>query len=209
MELGRLEKGELRVLPLLPLREEVIFPHAATSLEISRPKSIAAICAAFASPSRELLLLAQHNDAAEPGERDLFSVGTIALLEQLERRSDGHVRVALQGRRRARLVRLLPSERSLEAELEELESSRDLVRRTKAVFLRFVEVGGKAPADLVQKLHAIEDPGWLADILVPPLGLPLKERQRLLELLDPAARLEYIYLALLVEIEQLEVRRKR
>jgi ATP-dependent Lon protease len=184
----------------------VVFPHTALSLVVSRPRSIAAVYAAFGSATREIFLVAQRLESDSPEEEVLHMVGTVAVLDQLERQSDGNTKILAEGRRRARVVRFMPSERLFEAELEELEAA--LVRQVKDTFERLVRLEGSASPEMLLKVHAIEDPDELADRLIPPLQLDFEEQQRLLELPAPSARLEYIEEALLMEIEKREERGK-
>jgi ATP-dependent Lon protease len=193
-------------LPVLPLRGTVVFPHTALSLVVGKARSVAAVYAAFGSASREIFLVAQRLESDSPEEEVLHMVGTVAVLDQIERLPDGSTKILAEGRRRARVVRFMPSERLFEAELEELEVA--LMRQVKATFERLVRLEGSDSPEMLLKVHAIEDPDELADRLIPPLQLDFEEQQRLLELSSPSARLEYIEEALLLEIEKREERGK-
>jgi ATP-dependent Lon protease len=202
-------------LPLLPLREVVVFPHTPMSLIVGRPKSLAAVEAANSSGSREIFLAAQRSENVNPDEGDVYAFGTVATLDQVLNLPDGNTKILVEGRRRARVVRFVPNERFFEVELEEPEALSEvglevqaLVRTVKTTFERFVKLNRAVPPEMLLTVNALEDPDRLADTLVAPLNFKIEERQQLLELVDPGARLERIYKALLTEIEFLQVEKK-
>ena len=204
-----------RVLPVLPLRDVVVFPHMPTSLIVGRPRSISAL-AGVAKGARELFLVTQKlADKADPGPDDLFLVGTIATVEQTLKIPDGSTRVVVEGRRRARIVRILDNGEYFEAEIEEFApvssptvEVQALARTLKSTFERYVKLNRAVPPEMLLQVNALEDPDRLADTLILPLQYKLHERQELLEMVDVGQRLERVYKTLLNEIEFLQVEKK-
>jgi ATP-dependent Lon protease len=203
------------IFAVLPLREVVVFPHTPMSLIVGRPRSVAAVNAANRE-KREILLLTQKNaEHMEPSADDLYGFGTLATIEQTLRLPDGNTKVLVEGRRRARVVRLVDQGDHFQAEIEEIPAAgapsvelQALMRTVKGAFERYVKVNRQVPAEMLLAVNAMEDPGRLADALVAPLQFKLVERQEILELADPSARLERVYKSLLTEIEFLQVERK-
>jgi ATP-dependent Lon protease len=203
-------------LPLLPLREVVVFPHTPMSLIVGRPRSLAAVNAAMQRPSREIFLAAQRNgDRANPEPDDIHEYGTIAAIDQLLNLPDGNTKILVDGRRRARILRHVNNPDWFEVEVQEYVPATEvpnevqaLVRTVKAAFERYVKLNRAVPAEMLLQVNALEDPDHLADMLVAPLQFKLVERQELLQVIDPAVRLERIYKALLAEIEFLQVEKK-
>jgi ATP-dependent Lon protease len=207
--------GPHRVLPLLPLRDIVVFPHMVVPLFVGRSKSIRALEQAVAG-GRELLLAAQRqSDLDEPGQDDLHEVGTLGTIIQLLRLPDGTVKVLVEGKARARLRGVVRTQPCLEARAEvvsEVEPGgvevEALLRSVHAAFESFVKLNKKVPTEMLTTVAQIQSASRLADQLVPHLNLQLGERQRLLELVDPQRRLEEVYGLMQSEIEVFEVEKK-
>ncbi len=203
-------------LPLLPLREVVVFPHTPMSLIIGRPKSLAAVEAASSREPREIFLAAQRSgENVNPDEGDVYEFGTIATIEQVLNLPDGNTKIHVEGKRRAKIVKFASTDRWFEVELQEFppEPGADvevqaLVRTVKTTFERYVKLNRAVPPEMLLTVNALEDPDRLADTLVAPLQFKLEERQELLETVAVGARLERIYKALLTEIEFLQVEKK-
>ncbi len=207
--------GESQVLPLLPLRDIVVFPHMVVPLFVGRAKSIRALEQAV-SGGRELLLAAQQqSDLDDPGEDDLYGVGTLGTIIQLLRLPDGTVKVLVEGKARARIEEVVSTQPCLEARValipetvSEGAEAEALVRSVHACFENYVKLNKKVPPELLNTVAQIQEPARLADQLVPHLNLQLEDRQRLLELVDPVRRLEEVYGLMQSEIEVFEVERK-
>jgi ATP-dependent Lon protease len=203
------------VVPLLPLRDIVVFPHMVVPLFVGRPKSIQALEDAMAG-SRELMLSAQRQAGQEePSAEDIYSVGTLGSIIQLLRLPDGTVKVLVEGKSRARIRSFQSNAPYFSVRLDELpdpegtsSEAEGLVRTVHATFESYSKLNKKAPAELLTTISAIEEPGKLADSIVVHLNLKLEERQSLLEMLDPLERLEDVYSRMQAEIEVLEVERK-
>jgi ATP-dependent Lon protease len=207
--------GDARVLPLLPLRDIVVFPQMVVPLFVGRQRSIAALEEAMGGD--RMLVLAAQREAGEdePGEDDIHEIGTLGHIIQLLRLPDGTVKVLVEGRSRARIQRFSSHEPFFACEVEALAEPQDpsveaeaLVRAIHAGFENFIKLNKKIPPEALNTITAITAPGRLADALVAHLNLKLEERQELLEILAPVQRLEDVYARMQAEIEVLEVERK-
>jgi len=204
-----------KVLPLLPLRDIVVFPHMVVPLFVGRQKSIEALEDAM-NGSRELLLCAQREAAQdEPNERDIYEVGTLGTIIQLLRLPDGTVKVLVEGKARARIRGFVSDDPFFSCEYEPLPDDtrrtvegQALVRTVHTTFESYIKLNKKVPPETLNTVVAVTEPGRLADTIVAHLNLKLEERQELLETLAPAKRLEDVYGRMQAEIEVLEVERK-
>lgn len=203
-------------MPLLPLREVVVFPHSPMSLIVGRQRSLSAVQAARATEGREIVLVTQRSaELVEPGVEDLYRVGTVATIEEVLHLPDGNTRILVEGRRRAKILAIDVDGPHFVAALEEIGPLAEvpvdvqgLVRTVKATFERYVKLNRNVPPEMLLAVNAMEDPERLADTLVAPLQFKIEERQELLEMFDVRARLERVYKVLLTEIEFLQVERK-
>ena len=204
-----------RVIPLLPLRDIVVFPHMVVPLFVGRAKSIQALEDAV-SGGRELVLSAQkHASQDEPGEDDIYPLGTLGSIIQLLRLPDGTVKVLVEGKTRVKITAFHGSDPYFSCEVEELPDeeidsaeSTALVRTVHSTFENYVKLNKKVPPEVLNSIAAINDPGKLSDTIVAHLNLKLEERQSLLEIIAPLPRLEEVFTRMKAEIEVLEVERK-
>ena len=207
-----------RIVPLLPLRDIVVFPTMVVPLFVGRPKSILALEAAAAS-GRELFLAAQRSAGKdEPGEEDIFRLGTLGSIIQLLRLPDQTVKVLVEGRARARVRNFVPETRDepfFRADIEVIEEGDArspeidaLVRSVHQTFDNYVKLNKKVAAEVLQSVTQIQAAGKLADTVATHLNLKLEDRQRLLELADPAKRIEEVFALMQAEIEVLEVEKR-
>ena len=207
-----------RIVPLLPLRDIVVFPTMVVPLFVGRPKSILALEAAAAS-GRELFLAAQRSAGKdEPGEEDIFRLGTLGSIIQLLRLPDQTVKVLVEGRARARVRGFVPETRDapfFRADIEVIEEGDArspeidaLVRSVHQTFDNYVKLNKKVAAEVLQSVTQIQAAGKLADTVATHLNLKLEDRQRLLELADPAKRIEEVFALMQAEIEVLEVEKR-
>jgi ATP-dependent Lon protease len=204
-----------RVVPLLPLRDIVVFPHMVVPLFVGRAKSIQALEDAMAG-SRELMLSAQRQAGQEePTAEDIFTFGTLGNIIQLLRLPDGTVKVLVEGKGRARIQSFQSNDPYFSVRIEEVEEddqitpeSEALVRTVHGSFEAYVKLNKKVPPELLNTITAINEPGKLADTIVAHLNLKLEERQNLLEIASALERLEDVYSRMQAEIEVLEVERK-
>jgi ATP-dependent Lon protease len=201
--------------PLLPLRELIVFPHEVYPIFVGRQKSIKALEAAEAS--KKPILLAAQKDArvSEPGPDDIYVVGTLGVVVQLLRLPDGTVKALLEGKKRARIVRYVSQDEYFQVEPEEIEEVCErtteveaLMRSVNTTFDNYVRLNKKIPPEMVTSIAAVDDPAYLADKLVGHLGIKLEDKQSLLECTNPAERLERILGYMRSELEILEVEKR-
>jgi ATP-dependent Lon protease len=203
------------VVPMLPLRELIVFPHGVYPIFVGRPKSIKALEAAESSKKPILLVAQKDAKIAEPGPEDIYAVGTLGIVVQLLRLPDGTVKALLEGKKRARIIRYLDDDEYFHVEAEEIaelyEPSTELealMRSVNSTFDNYVRLNKKIPPEMVTSVASIEDPGFLADKLVGHLGIKLEDKQALLEIANPAERLEKILGFMRSELEILEVEKR-
>lgn len=210
------KKANVRTLPLLPLRELLVFPHTVVPLFVGREKSIKALDDAM-SRNREIFLAAQRKSKTnDPTPDEIYEFGTIAQILQLLRLPDGTVKILVEGKRRAKISRYVESNDLLVVEVSEIAEppgqaveNEALVRTVKAAFDTYVKLNKKVPPEMVFSISSIEDESRLADTLVVQLAnLKLADKQRILETVDPAKRLEEIFGIIQSEIEILRVEKK-
>lgn len=202
-------------LPLLPLRDLIIFPHMMMPLFVGREKSINALEEAMNRQSD--IVLAAQKDAKtnnpEPGE--VYSVGTVGTIIQLLRLPDGTVKVLIEGKRRVRIHKFTQTESFFEAEVSDLQEVVDnqvetkaMLRSIKTTFESYVKLNKRIPPEILMRVSTIDSAGELADIIVAQLNLKLEDKQRILEIADPGKRLEELLNLMTGEIEILEVEKK-
>src|SRR5712691_10656522 len=201
--------------PLLPLRELIVFPHEVYQIFVGRQKSIKALEAAEAAKKPILLVVQKDARVSEPGPDDLHAVGTLGMVVQLLRLPDGTVKALLEGKKRARVVRYTSQDEFFRVEVEEIEEFCDhttevaaLMRAVKATFDNYVRVTEKISPETATSIASVDDPAYLADKLVGHLGIKPEEKQSLLECTNPAERLERILGYMRSELEILEVEKR-
>ncbi|WP_415900837.1 endopeptidase La [Neptuniibacter sp. QD48_11] len=206
---------QLIELPVLPLRDVVVYPHMVIPLFVGREKSIEALEAAM-SGEKEILLVAQKNASDdEPLAEDLFEVGTVASVLQMLKLPDGTVKVLVEGDYRATISKLSEDEGFFTAQanmlaIEELtEAESELYKRTVLEqFERFVQVNKKIPSEVLSSLQNIDDVGRLADTIAAHMSLKLEEKQQILEMLSNKERLEHLMALMESEIDLVEVEKR-
>ncbi|MEM5528462.1 endopeptidase La [Gammaproteobacteria bacterium AS21] len=206
---------EIVTLPILPLRDVVVYPHMVIPLFVGREKSIEALEAAMAG-GKEILLLAQRNASDdEPLAKDLFNIGTVASILQMLKLPDGTVKVLVEGDSRAKVNDILETENYYTAQIEPLniemaeKAQSEVYKRTALQqFEKFVQVNKKIPAEVSTSLQNIDEVGRLADTIAAHMSLKLVEKQNILEMLDDGARLEHLMALMEVEIDLVEVEKR-
>src|SRR3954449_6432876 len=209
------KKLQARTVPLLPLRDIIVFPHMVVPLFVGREKSIAALEEAM-SKDKDILLAAQKKAKTnEPVADDIFPVGTLGTILQLLRLPDGTVKVLVEGKKRAKIRRYVPAEKFFLVEAEEVDevSERNveveaLVRSVHATFEAYVKLNKRIPPEMLMSVATIDDPARLADTIVAHLSLKLNDKQAILEEQSAARRLEKLYELMQGEIEILQVEKK-
>jgi len=186
--------------PVLPLRDVVVYPHMVIPLFVGRDKSIQALDAAMAS-NKQILLAAQKSaDVDDPGIDDMYGIGTLANILQLLKLPDGTVKVLVEGGERAGITRFVDTEAYFTAELETLGDALELdVRETEvlmrsatSLFDQYVKLNKKVPPEVLTSLTSIDDPSRLADTIAAHMSLKLEEKQQVLEMADVRVRLEHL-----------------
>ncbi len=202
-------------LPLLPLRDIIVFPHMVVPLFVGRQRSIKALEEAVASD--KLIFLSTQRDAKvnDPTPQDIYQIGTMGTVVQLLRLPDGTVKVLVEGKKRGQIVQHADHPDFFSVEVEEVEETNNrpaeldsLVRSVNSTFENYVRLNKKIPPEMVMTVAAIDDPSHLADMIIAHLGIKLEDKQTLLETIDPADRLEKVLGYMRSEIEILEVERR-
>jgi ATP-dependent Lon protease len=206
--------GMLKV-PLLPLRDIIVFPHMVVPLFVGRQRSIKAL--EEATQKQGPIFLSSQKDAKtnEPTENDIYRVGTLGSVVQMLKLPDGTVKVLIEGKKRAQVARFLTHPDFFFVEVEEVPEVVErnteveaLVREVHTTFENYVKLKKKIPPEMVMAVSSIDDPARLADTIVAHLGIKLEDRQNLLETFNAAERLEKVLGHMRAEIEILEVERR-
>jgi len=207
--------GNVLRVPLLPLRDIIVFPHMVVPLFVGRQKSIKALEEAM--NKQKFILLAAQREAKtnDPGEDDIYKVGTLGSVVQLLRLPDGTVKVLVEGKKRARVVRYVDQSEYFLVEAEEIEEIcpktteiEALTRSINSTFEHYVKLNKKIPPEMIMSVASIDDPARLADTIVAHLGVKIEDKQALLEIENPAERLERVLGNMRSEIEILEVEKR-
>ena len=212
---GRERKVTAMKVPLLPLRDVIIFPHMVVPLFVGREKSINALEECVAR-KQDLFLVAQREaTTVSPGESDIFKVGTLGTILQILRLPDNTVKVLIEGKKRAKILEYRETDRMIEATVEEIPDQIEdsveleaLVRSLKATFENYVKLNKRIPPEMLMSVNTLEEPSRLADLVVAHLNLKVEDKQEILELGDPAKRLEKLLQLMQGEIEILQVERR-
>jgi ATP-dependent Lon protease len=203
------------VFSLLPLRDIIVFPHMVVPLFVGREKSIRALEEAMASRKQIILAAQKKAQNNNPDEKDIFTIGTLANIIQLLRLPDGTLKVLVEGVQRVKVLKYLEKDAIFRVEadiLDEYVSSpveaEAFGRSIKATFESYVKLNKRIPPELLMSVMSIEEPGKLADTIVPHLNIKVEEKQKLLEMTDGCKRLERLFGLIEGEIEILQVEKK-
>jgi ATP-dependent Lon protease len=202
-------------LPLLPLRDVVVFPHMVIPLFVGRPKSIKALESAMEA-GKNIMLVAQKSAAKdEPSADDIYEIGCVASILQMLKLPDGTVKVLVEGAQRARITRVDDLNTHFGAELVPIEpdlgqgSETEALRRTiVSQFDQYVKLNKKIPPEILTSLAGIDEPGRLADTIAAHLPLKLEQKQKMLEVFSTSERLEALLTQLEAEIDILQVEKR-
>ena len=202
-------------LPVLPLRDVVVYPHMVIPLFVGRQKSIQALEEAMLR-DKQILLVAQRSASEdEPRMSDLFDCGTVATILQMLKLPDGTVKVLVEGEYRAKIDTLYEEQEHYAASLRQLveepvaSAEADIYKRTVLdQFEKFIQVNKKIPNEVLTSLNNIDDPSRLADTIAAHMSLKLEQKQELLELLNSKARLEKLMSLMEAEIDLVEVEKR-
>src|SRR5688500_18835936 len=204
-------------LPLLPLRDVVVFPHMVIPLFVGRPKSIKALEAAMEA-ERRIMLVAQKAAAKdEPATTDMFEVGCVSTILQMLKLPDGTVKVLVEGQQRARVNRITECYAHFVADVTPMDTSAGdlksaeieaLRRAVMQQFDQYVKLNKKIPPEILTSISSIDDPGRLADTIAAHLPLKLENKQVVLDLSDVRERLENLFGQLEREVDILNIDKK-
>jgi len=202
-------------LPLLPLRDIVVFPHMVVPLFVGRNQSINALAKAMNKDKKVFLATQKRAGVDQPKEGDINRVGTIGTVLQLLRLPDGTVKALLEGKSRARIERFLPNEEHFLVELETIDEPQISPTETEAMgravvetFKNHAKTNKNIPKDLVQSVAGITNPSQLADTVAAHFSFKIPDKQRLLETISPAERLTLLLQLMKTEIEIFQVEQK-
>jgi ATP-dependent Lon protease len=203
-------------LPVLPLRDVVVFPHMVIPLFVGRDKSIRALELAMESDKRILLVAQKSAETDDPAAADLYAIGTLAHVLQLLKLPDGTIKVLVEGVERVRVDRVTQGDGTLSGHAVVIEPSerrepREIeatARSLMTLFEQYVKTNRKLPPELLQTLSGIDEPTRLADTIAAHLGVRLADKQRLLEAIDTGERLELLvgFVDGEIDVQQMEKR---
>lgn len=207
---------EILDLPVLPLRDVVVFPHMVIPLFVGRDKSMRALEKAMEADKRILLVAQKSAETDDPAAGDLYTVGTLAQVLQLLKLPDGTIKVLVEGLSRVTVDKVVEQDGALQGQGTELEASdareprevEAIARSLMSLFEQYVKTNRKLPPELLQTLSGIDEPGRLADTIAAHIGVRLADKQRLLEITDTGERLELL-VGLVdgeIDVQQLEKR---
>lgn len=209
------DNSEQLVLPLLPLRDVVVFPHMVIPLFVGREKSIKALEYAMESNKNILLVAQKIASTDDPKPEDLYHICSVASLLQMLKLPDGTVKVLVEGNYRAEILEVIDSENYFSANIKKVTSEdsnnaeAEAMRRTIVnQFDQYVKLNKKIPSEIITSLNGIEDAGRLADTIAAYLPLKLEQKQEILEIFDVSKRLEHLLGLLEAELDILQVEKR-
>jgi len=206
---------QIMVVPVLPLRDVVVYPHMVIPLFVGREKSIKALEAAMEG-NKQILLVAQKNAAVDdPQIDDLYKVGTLSSVLQLLKLPDGTIKVLVEGAERASIINVVRTHDYLSAQVGKMVSlamdEREVEVMSRSVLTQFdqyVKLNKKIPPEILSALASIDDPGRLADTVAAHMTLKLEEKQAILEMDNVRARFEHLMGIMESEIDLLQVEKR-
>ena len=206
-----------QLMPVLPLRDVVVYPYMVIPLFVGRDKSIRALEAAM-DDDKQILLAAQKNASQdEPEPEDLYRTGTVANILQLLKLPDGTIKVLVEGSERAKVLNYLSSDEYFQAQVSLTETEAEplddresevLMRSVLAQFDQYVKLSKKVPPEILSSLAGIDEPGRLADTIAAHMSLKIDEKQHILEITDARKRLEHLIGLMEAEIDLLQVEKR-
>jgi ATP-dependent Lon protease len=215
MSTVNLEENKEKHLPLLPLRDVVMFPYMVAPLFVGRERSIKALEEAMKG-NKEIFLSAQKEAKVnDPKENDIFRSGTIGVIVQMLRLPDGTVKVLVEGKGRGKITGFVPDDRFFVVKVEEQKDEEvkgieadALTRSVVRAFEGYTKLNKKIPNEVLATITSMDDVGRLSDTIVAHLNLKLQDKQSILEILDPLNRLEKLYGKMQEEVEILEIEKR-
>ena len=210
-----IESSEHDMMPLLPLRDVVVYPHLVIPLFVGRAKSVRALEIA-SETTKQILLVAQKSaNKDEPDAEDLYEIGTLATVLQMLKLPDGTVKVLVEGLHRVRVSEFVETEECFLAKAEKIadpiendSETEALMRTVFTQFDQYVKLNKKIPPEILTSLATINEAGRLADTISAHLTLKLEEKQKILEMLSVTERLEHLLHLMESEIDILQVEKR-
>ncbi|MBU0800293.1 MAG: LON peptidase substrate-binding domain-containing protein, partial [Alphaproteobacteria bacterium] len=210
-----LSSSKDQTLPVLPLRDIVVFPHMIVPLFVGREKSVVALEHVMREDKQILLVTQKNPSQDDPGANDLYMVGTVGTILQLLKLPDGTVKVLVEGSRRVMVKKYTERDNFLESQVENLKDNSPhteevdaLARAAMTQFEQYVKLNKKIPPEVIVSINQIEEAPKLADTIAAHLTLKIEEKQSLLELANTADRLEKIFGFMEGEIGVLQVEKR-
>ena len=208
-------EGQPMLVPVLPLRDVVVYPHMVIPLFVGRDKSIKALDHSMQAGKQILLIAQKSPEVDDPKGADLYRVGTLATILQMVKLPDGTVKVLVEGGDRARIQQINDAEYfSAVAAVVRVQGQYDerevdvLMRSALSLFDQYVKLNKKIPPELLTSLAGVDQPGRLADTIAAHMQLKLDEKQKILELEDVRARLEHVMALIEGEIDILQIEKR-
>ncbi|MDX7900391.1 MULTISPECIES: endopeptidase La [Aeromonas] len=210
-----LERSERIEIPVLPLRDVVVYPHMVIPLFVGREKSIRCLEAAMEQDKKVLLVAQKDASTDEPTVEEIFSVGTVANILQMLKLPDGTVKVLVEGGQRARLERMIDDKDFFVGEAQYIasapieEKDQDvLVRSAIGQFEGYIKLNKKIPPEVLTSISAIDDAARLADTMAAHMPLKLEDKQKVLEIASVSERIEFLMAMMESEIDLLQVEKR-
>ena len=209
------DESMIQDIPVLPLRDMVVYPHGVHPLFVGTESSIQALDAAMGDDKQILLLAKRDAETSAPSRKDLFSVGTVATILQLLKLPDGTVKVLVEGGMRATVAEIFEDEAYLRANVQahaepqlETREAEALTRSLLNQFESYVQASKKIPQEVLSSLSSIDDPGRLVDTIAAQMSLSLENRQSILEALTISDRMEKLLELMDSEIDVMEMEKR-
>jgi ATP-dependent Lon protease len=206
---------QLQAIPVLPLRDVVVYPHMVIPLFVGRDKSIKALESAMEADKQILLVAQKSASEDDPKADDIYRVGTLSSILQLLKLPDGTVKVLVEGAHRARIVHFLPNEEFFSAQIASLDTpfieereAEVLSRSVLNQFDQYVKLNKKVPPEVLSSLSGIDDANRLVDTVAAHMALKIDEKQKILEIIDLRERFEHLMGLLETEIDLLQVEKR-
>ena len=207
---------ELTTLPVLPLRDVVVFPHLVIPLFVGRDKSIQALERAMETDKRILLVTQKDEADDDPATDGIYTIGAVSTILQLLKLPDNTVKVLVEGVRRAEVIRYIDTDAMFEADVRLLEPDVDddpreldaLSRSLVSQFEQYVKLNKKVPPEILSSISSVDDPGRLADTIAAHLSLKTGQKQALLEVASVRGRIESLISSMQEELELLQVEKR-
>ncbi|NCF83469.1 MAG: endopeptidase La, partial [Proteobacteria bacterium] len=205
------------MMPVLPLRDVVVYPHMVIPLFVGREKSIQALERAMGADKKIFLVAQKDAGQDDPSPDDIYRIGTVSTILQLLKLPDGTVKVLVEGGERARVEAFVEGDEFVGAELTVLDAPEEegderelevLTRSVLAQFEQYVKLNKKVPPEILASLTSIDDPGRLADTIAAHLSVKIDQKQTILEIESRRERLEHMIARLEEEIDLLQVEKR-